>query len=342
MSNELRDLITDAFTELDPQEADNQGTEDGGEEALVENQEFEVEDLDEADEAEDGEEAEDSEESEPEAGDEEETDGEVFTVKVDGEKIEVTLDELKAGYQRQADYTRSKQALKRELEEFEMVKEEFSDTISAIQQLDQAWEDNPTKVIVQFFRSTDDPTQTFVEALRDLAANGDLSQTLLDAFGITPEIRAQLAQESEVEELRSQASKSKSNRDKELEEARIELEVQRAIAEFERQVDELIDEENLALTVRERKDFLRELASYAEANDLQNLKAAYKAKQYEESKTKKALAKKTVERAQAKKAASVSARSGAPANTGAPVQDTSDLSAVIMSALKDTQANLGS
>ena len=35
------------------------------------------------------------------------------SVKVNGEVLEVTLNELKSGYQRQADYTREKQALKK-------------------------------------------------------------------------------------------------------------------------------------------------------------------------------------------------------------------------------------
>ena len=41
----------------------------------------------------------------------EEPAGESYTVKVDGEESEVTLEELQDGYQRQADYTRKTQEL---------------------------------------------------------------------------------------------------------------------------------------------------------------------------------------------------------------------------------------
>ncbi len=41
----------------------------------------------------------------------EEPSGEAYTVKVDGEEQEVSLEELRDGYQRQSDYTRKTQEL---------------------------------------------------------------------------------------------------------------------------------------------------------------------------------------------------------------------------------------
>lgn len=61
---------------------------------------------------EDSEEPEEGSEEESEADDEEEL--KYYTVKVDGEEMEVTLDELRSGYQRQKDYTKKTQALAEE------------------------------------------------------------------------------------------------------------------------------------------------------------------------------------------------------------------------------------
>ncbi len=47
-----------------------------------------------------------------------------FTVKVQGEEVSVTLDELQKGYSREADYTRSKQALAAEKATWEAVREQ--------------------------------------------------------------------------------------------------------------------------------------------------------------------------------------------------------------------------
>jgi hypothetical protein len=67
--------------------------------------------------AEEGEEGQESDEEDAEA----EPDSETFTVKVDGEEVKVTRDELIRGYQRHADYTRKTQelaAMRREVEDF--------------------------------------------------------------------------------------------------------------------------------------------------------------------------------------------------------------------------------
>lgn len=58
--------------------------------------------------------------TEPGEDDEVDPDSEnLWTVKVDGEEVQVTEDELKAGYSRQAHFTRSMQALAREREAFQ-------------------------------------------------------------------------------------------------------------------------------------------------------------------------------------------------------------------------------
>ena len=47
-----------------------------------------------------------------------------YTIKVDGEELEVGIDELKNGYQRQADYTRKSQALAEQRKETEKIQSE--------------------------------------------------------------------------------------------------------------------------------------------------------------------------------------------------------------------------
>lgn len=59
---------------------------------------------------------------------------EVFTVKVDGKEIEVSRDELLAGYQRQADYTRKTQAHAAEVKQFNESRNHFVTERAAVQQ----------------------------------------------------------------------------------------------------------------------------------------------------------------------------------------------------------------
>ena len=91
-----------------------------------------VEDTEEAEEVEEEapeEEGQAEEETEEEVAEEEEYEVVAeedlkYTVKVDGEELEVGIDELKNGYQRQADYTRKSQALAEQRKETEQIQSE--------------------------------------------------------------------------------------------------------------------------------------------------------------------------------------------------------------------------
>jgi len=336
MSEELRSLISAAMTELDPTE-DNQPQVENDEEAL-DDSEYEVDDVTEEDSEETTEEAEDGDDDENEEADDDAADGEVFTVKVNGEILEVSLQELKSGYQRQADYTREKQALKREIEEFEEVREELSGAYEGVQALEQAWEENPITVLAQFASNTENPTYAVALLIKELAPI--LDREFLDMFGVTSEVQRQWAQETKVTQVTREQQKVGSKRDQELAQAQEELEIQRAIVEYDRQIDEILEEEGLDFTVKQRNEFRKELANYAAENELTNLKAAYKAFKYEETKRNKAVAAKTAAKAKQKKAAAVVTRSGAGADGASSVQDNSDLQSVIRAAMKDTQGKL--
>ena len=91
-----------------------------------------VEEIEEAEEVEEEapeEEGQAEEETEEEVEEEEETEIVAeedlkYTIKVDGEELEVGIEELKNGYQRQADYTRKSQALAEQRKETEQIQSE--------------------------------------------------------------------------------------------------------------------------------------------------------------------------------------------------------------------------
>jgi len=345
MSEELRSLIANAMTDLNPGDQDNQPVEADSE--ALDDSDFEVEDAveleDEATEdlvdSEDDEtevEDEDSEEADDEPADKED----VHTVKVNGEVLEVSLKELKAGYQRQADYTREKQALKKQIEEFEEVSGTLVEAYEGLQSLEQAWEENPVTVLTQFFSTTENPTYAMALTIKELAVANLLDQDFLDMFGVTSDVKRQWAQETQSTRVQQEQQATGSRREQELAAAQEELEIQKAIAEYDRQIDEILDAEGLDFTVKQRAAFRKELATYAAENELTNLKAAYKAFKYEEAQTKKKAAAKTAAKAKDKKAASVVARSGSGADGASAVKDSSDLTSVIKAAMQDTQANL--
>ena len=92
----------------------------------------------------------DPEQSEEEGDPEEEEQPQVFTVKVDGKEVEVTLEELQKGYSRTQDYTRKTQQIAEarkqtdaELQEVRAEREQYAQLLGALQaQVQQAAQPN--------------------------------------------------------------------------------------------------------------------------------------------------------------------------------------------------------
>jgi hypothetical protein len=173
--------------------------------------------------------------------------------------------------------------------------------------------------------------------IQDLAASNLLDKNFLDMFGITSDVQRDWAREKELNDLRTNNQRGSNIKEQQYLAAQQELEVQKAIAEYDAQIDDIIEVEDLNFNTKQRAAFRQELARYAAENDITNLKAAYKAFKYEETQQKNAFAKKTVAKAKAKRATSVVSRSSG--SEGSTVQDTSDLNAVIRSAMKEATGN---
>ncbi len=92
----------------------------------------------------------DSEQSDEDGDSEEEDQPQVFTVKVDGKEVDVTLDELQKGYSRTQDYTRKTQQIaevrkqtEAELHEVRAEREQYAQLLGALQaQVQQAAQPN--------------------------------------------------------------------------------------------------------------------------------------------------------------------------------------------------------
>ena len=287
-------------------------------------------------EAEDSDDSEESEDEDDEDSDTDADDSEKFRVKVDGETLEVTLTELKAGYQRQADYTRKAQALSAERQELDKAISEYGDTLQTLEQLDSAWDDNPVQVLAHFASNTENPTQAVAMLIKELAVGNLLDRDFMEVFGITADVQRAWASEVQAGSARRAAQQTQEDNAQRLEEAEYDKAVQEAIAEYDQQIDDILDAEGIELTVKQRGAFRARLAGYAQQNDITNLRAAYKAMKFEDNEKKRQSAQKATARAKQKKAASVVTRSGSGAKGSAAVEDNEqDLSSIIRAAMRE-------
>jgi hypothetical protein len=257
-------------------------------------------------------------------------------VKVDGESLEVSLDELKAGYSRQAHFTKSMQALKEEKEAFEAQSSQFIDSVNGMQELDAAWSENPVSVLTNLITSVEQPEYALGLLIKELATLNALSPEALQYFNIDNGTMDSWKQESEVESLRRQV------REKEELEAQIkseadsksqELQIQNAIANFEKTIDDIISNEELEFkSDTEQLRFRANLLGYAKDNNILDLNKAFAAMQYEANKSRK----KSSNVETKKTAKKVISKGGASAQGVTPVSNgKEDLRSIIESTMKE-------
>lgn len=147
------DEAANAFMAMMGPEEGNPEAETQGDDARSE-AEDEPEDAEKAD---DGAEAEEESDEDDEQTEEEAEQPQTFRVKVDGEEVEVTLEELQRGYSRQADYTRKTQELAEKAKALDTEREGFSQQRTQAVAILEAWEQQLSQPLY-------DPAET--EALR--------------------------------------------------------------------------------------------------------------------------------------------------------------------------------
>ena len=321
----LEDAINEAIKEVAPEE-DN-ATEVTEDEDLVDLES--TEDSSEDEEGEDLEASDDSEDSE----ESEEPDTNNYIVKVDGEEYKVTLDELKSGYSRQAHYTKSMQSLKEERELFQTEISQYQETLEQLSSLDTAWETNPVSVLTNLLSSTENPSYFLGLVIKEAAANDLLTPEALQYFGIDRETKNVWAQETEMDRLKKQLAEREDverlRQEQELDKIQ-ESKVKDAIQVYDNQITDIIQTEGLDLpTVRDRQEFKVSILTYANENGIPDLKKAYAAMMYENSRAKGKVANPK------KQATKVVSRKSAGGSSVSQVSNPKDLRSLIQDTMKD-------
>ena len=132
---------TPEIEESAPTEDVEESTEETQDEPLEEVSEEEEESEEEFEEEEESEDESDAEEEEEEPG--------THTIKVDGEEVEVTLDELKSGYSRQSDYTKKTQEIAEYRKQADAAINQAQQEVYQTQQFRQQYIDAASAVVQQ-------------------------------------------------------------------------------------------------------------------------------------------------------------------------------------------------
>ena len=199
------------------EEAAPEEVEESTEETQDESSE-EVSEEEEEDESEDK--SEEESEEEPDE-DEEEEEPDIYTVRVDGEDVEVSLDELKSGYSRQSDYTKKTQEIAEYRKHAEAMMQQAQQEVHQTQQFRQQYIDAASAVVQQQYGK-----------LNELVNNTDWEQLKVE------DREEYLTKKSEIADL--QASMQQ-------EEQRLQYANQQAMAEEQEQHQRIVHEERQKL-----------------------------------------------------------------------------------------------
>ena len=199
--------------EAQPEEVE-ESTDEYQDESSEEDSEEELEE-----ESDDESEEESEEESDEEEGEEEPDEETTYSVRVDGQDIEVSLDELKSGYSRQSDYTKKTQEIAEYRKQAEAAMQQAQQEIHQTQQFRQQYIDAASAVVQQQYGK-----------LNELVNNTDWERLKIE------DREEYLTKKSEVADLQSAMQQEEQRLQYANEEAMAEVrQTQQRIAHEERQ-----------------------------------------------------------------------------------------------------------
>jgi hypothetical protein len=191
---------------------------------------------------------------------------------------------------RQRDYTRKTQALAEERKVFEAERATAQSAVEYVENLTKAWQSNQAEVVSNFVASTADPTLVLSQVIVELAKADKLDPKFAETFGITAEVQEKWASEaksqSELQSVKQRLERFES--EKAAAEAARQAQAQEdaLIAEYDNQWAQIKATSGLALDPVAEADAKVELLQYALENQIPNLKAAWKALQFEKAQAK--------------------------------------------------------
>lgn len=312
--------VDDGIDDEEPEGDDGPEADDGDEESP-----FTADDDDE-----DVTDDEDAEESED---DEDDETPETYTVKVQGEEIEVDLDELKSGYQRQEDYTKKTQELSEEREKLEQDRQEVEEQREKVQTFVSSFESDPVNVMQTLVQRTPDPTLATAKLIRGLAESGALEEQFARTFVGDNVVLNQKADQAQENERLARVESELEERKRREQEQQTH---QETVAQFEKQWSNAVNRAGLQFeSPQQEQELLREVLQYAYDNEISNLEKAYAAYAWEnnlqqgpqdqESESQRASKQKQQQTKKKKRAAQSmnprSAGTGRDAKRGKPASD---------------------
>lgn len=221
-----------------------------------------VDDTDVAEESDEDEPVEEDETDEPEADD---LLSKLVTVKVNGEEMQVSVEQAVKGYQMAA-------AANAKFEEAAQVRKEAAEAVDFRETFDRMWSSDQSELISHFVSIADDVNDVVEAVILRAAALGKLSPQIAEALQITPEVSQRLSLAHQQEQLERERKQIAEEREK----ANInpdEVPDQHGftVVDYRNAIDEMVKLAGMEnATVDERKAFVQQVFEYGDRQGIVN------------------------------------------------------------------------
>lgn len=204
----------------------------------------------------------------------------LVTVKVNGEEMQVSVEQAVKGYQLAA-------AANKKFEEAATIRKEAAEAVEFRETFDRLWSSDQKELVSHFVSIADDVNEIVEAVILQAAAMGKLSPAIAEALEITPEVSERLAMQRQREQLESerlalQAQKQASNVNPD----EIPDEYGYTVADYRAAIDEIVKVAGLSeASPEERRALIETVFKHGDEAGITNPYLAYAS--YRDSKARK-------------------------------------------------------
>jgi hypothetical protein len=273
--DEDSEAIDDGQSDEDPEVEEEAETDESEEE--LEDEEFEDDDEDE-EVLEDDEDTEDEDED-----DDSDLLAELVTVKVNGEEMQVTVEQAVKGFQLAS-------AANAKFEEASQLRKASQEAVEFKEAFDGLWSTNQTELVSHFVSIADDPNSVVEDLILRVAATGKLNSRIAEALGIDETTQKQLSVKYETEALENERAAAAAEREQQL--APQVDEHGYSVEDYQRAITDMLEASDMAkATEAEKRGFVEAVFKHGDDNGITNPYLAYA--KYREDEVRKELKRTT-------------------------------------------------
>jgi hypothetical protein len=201
----------------------------------------------------------------------------LVTVKVNGEEMQVSVDQAIRGFQIAS-------AANAKFEEAAKIRREAQESVEFRQNFEDLWSSDPSEVIAHFVSIAPDPNALVEAAVLRAAALGKLNPQVAEALGLTEQVSQELSMQYQRQQLEQERAALESQRQVPADPETVPDEHGFTVADYRSAITEIVKVAGLdEATAEEKRAYVEQVFRHGDENDIKNPYLAFAAYQRAEA-----------------------------------------------------------